>query len=415
MNNEEINYQLIKYEDGDFSLEVYQLDADKTIWLSTNQMGKLFDKSLRTTRDYIKKMPLLYEQRSNNAHFLEEQRQNNGNNNGNEKVRYFRVEGVKQIVAAYSIEVVEYIGKRIRSNRLDAFLKWVSGLNINTNISAINSEKTYELVRFKDGDFSLDVSVSPDEDTVWLTQEDIALLFDVDRSRITRHISNIFEDFELDEKSNVRKTHFPFSDKMVNIYNLDVIMAVGYRVKSKRGILFRRWATSVLKEYLLKGHAINEERCLTCASNILSLQSKVEAIESKMKRVEDTLYPSTTKVIYEGEIIDAYTFFRKLFFLAKKEIIITDYYADKFLLSLLKDINVKITIYTSPASYLNKEVIPSNIKVVHSDIHGRYIFIDDFVYVLDTSFNDIGKHRFLIIKLENITKETILKDIKSDL
>ena len=80
---------------------------------------------------------------------------------------------------------------------------------------------------------------------------------------------------------------------------------------------------------------------------------------------------------------------------------------------MLKDINVKITIYTSPASYLNKEVIPSNIKVVHSDIHGRYIFIDDFVYVLDTSFNDIGKHRFLIIKLENITKEMLLQGRKA--
>ena len=243
------------------------------------------------------------------------------------------------------------------------------------------------------------------------------MLFDVDRSRITRHINNIIKENELPESVCAENALTASDGKVykVKFYNLDMIIAVGYRVNSKRGTLFRKWASSVLKQYLLKGHAINEERCLTCASNILSLQSKVEAIESKMKRVEDTLYPNTTKVIYEGEIIDAYTFFRKLFFLAKKEIIITDYYADKFLLSLLKDINVKITIYTSPASYLNKEVIPSNIKVVHSDIHGRYIFIDDFLYVLDTSFNDIGKHRFLIIKLENITKETILKDIKSDL
>ncbi len=325
MNNEEINYQLIKFEDGDFSLDVYQLDADKTIWLSTNQMAKLFDKTSRTIINHIKRLPLLYDQRSSNALFLEEQRKSNGNSNGNENVLYFRVEGVDQKVATYSIEVVEYIGKRIRSNRLDAFLKWVSGLNYNTNISAINSEKTYELVKFQDGDFSLDVSVSPDEDTVWLTQEDIALLFDVDRSRITRHISNIFEEFELDEKSNVRKTHFPFSDKMVNIYNLDVIMAVGYRVKSKRGILFRRWATLVLKEYLLKGHAINEERCLSCASNILSLQNKVESIETKINKVEEVVYSNNTKAIHRGEIVDAYTFFRKLFFLAKNEITITDY------------------------------------------------------------------------------------------
>ena len=122
-----------------------------------------------------------------------------------------------------------------------------------------NQEKKYELIKFEDGDFSLDVNVSPEEETVWLTQNDMAHLFDVDVSRISRHIKNIFDELELDEKSNLRKTQVPFSDKHVNIYNLDVVLAVGYRVKSKRGIIFRRWVTSVLKQYLLKGSVINEE------------------------------------------------------------------------------------------------------------------------------------------------------------
>ena len=120
-----------------------------------------------------------------------------------------------------------------------------------------NQEKKYELIKFEDGEFSLDVNVSPDEETVWLTQNDMALLFEVDRTRITRHIKNIFEELELKEKSNVRKTHFPNSDKDVTIYNLEVVIAVGYRVKSKRGILFRRWVTSVLKQYLLNGYLLH--------------------------------------------------------------------------------------------------------------------------------------------------------------
>ena len=91
----------------------------------------------------------------------------------------------------------------------------------------INKEKTYDLIKFEDGNFSLDVKVSPNEDTVWLTQEEMAQLFSVDRTRIARHINNIFNEFELDCKSNVRKAHFPFSDKLVSIYNLDVILAVG--------------------------------------------------------------------------------------------------------------------------------------------------------------------------------------------
>ncbi len=96
-----------------------------------------------------------------------------------------------------------------------------------------NKEKHYDLIKFEDGNFSLDVKVSPDEDIVWLTQEEMARLFCVDRTRITRHINNIFNDFELDYNSNVRKAHFPFSDKLVSLYNLDVIIAVGYRIKSK--------------------------------------------------------------------------------------------------------------------------------------------------------------------------------------
>ena len=104
----------------------------------------------------------------------------------------------------------------------------------------------FELVRFTDDGFELDVRADSENETVWLTQEEMALLFDVDRTRITRHINNIIKDSELDEKSNVRKTHFPLSDRLVKLYNLDMIISVGYRVKSHRGIIFRRWANSVL-------------------------------------------------------------------------------------------------------------------------------------------------------------------------
>ena len=272
-----------------------------------------------------------------------------------------------------------------------------------------NQEKKYELIKFEDGDFSLDVNVSPDEDTVWLTQNDMALLFDVDRSRITRHINNIFDEFELEPKCNVRKTHFPFSDKMVNIYNLDVILAVGYRVKSKRGILFRRWANSILKQYLLKGHVINEDRCLNCTSNIISLENKYRDIEERLNNIEENLY-SSESIIYEGEILEPYTFLRKLFFLAKNELIIIDYYADKFLLSMLLDIKINIEIITSSNSYLNKEKIPNNIKItIDENDHDRFIIIDDIVYAIGTSFNGIGKGKFVMIKLKNLNKVMILK------
>lgn len=272
-------------------------------------------------------------------------------------------------------------------------------------------ENKYELIKFEDGEFSLDVNVSPNEDTVWLTANEIALLFERDEKTIRKHINNVFAENEVDYVNNTQFLRVVGVKQKVAYYSLNIIISVGYRVKSKRGVLFRQWANSVLKEYLLKGYSINEERCLACTSSIVTLQNKVEGIEAKMKNMEETIYGENSKAFYEGEIVEPYTFIRRIFFLAKKEIIITDFYADKFLLSMLKDLKTRITIITSTASYLNKETLPNNINIVHNDnFHGRYIMIDDnLVYALDNSFNNIGKKRFVIMKLENISKEMILK------
>lgn len=132
-----------------------------------------------------------------------------------------------------------------------------------------------DVVVFKDGELSLEVKVSSKEETVWLTQEQISILFDRDRTVITRHLKNIFSE-ELDEKSNVQKMHIPNSDKMVSFYNLDVIISVGYRVKSKRGVLFRKWATSVLKEYMVQGVVINQRR-LEALNRTVEIQSSMLA------------------------------------------------------------------------------------------------------------------------------------------
>lgn len=274
-------------------------------------------------------------------------------------------------------------------------------------------EKKYNLIKFEDGDFSLDVQVSPDEETVWLNAQEIADLFERDYKTILKHINNVFDEKELEKNTNSQKMRLPGNDKPTLYYNLNVIISVGYRVKSLRGVIFRQWANSVLKQYLLKGAIINEERCLSCASNVISLQNKVESIESKIKSIESNYYLENSKAFFEGEVVEPYVFLRHIFFLAKSELTITDFYADNYLISMLKDIKIKIVIVTSSNSYLNKVTIPSNFKIIHNnDIHGRYIFVDDkFVYAIDNSFNNIGKKKFVIMKLDNITKEMLLKGI----
>ena len=278
-------------------------------------------------------------------------------------------------------------------------------------------EKKYELIKFEDGDFSLDVNVSPNEETVWLNVHDLAQLFERDEKTIRKHINNALKEecvnstvakFATVQNEGNRKV-----TREIEYFNLDIITSVGYRVKSKRGIQFRIWANSVLKQYLINGYAINTERIMAYQSNILQLEANVINIENRLKNLEMTIYSDNTQIIFEGEILEPYTFLRKLFFLARNEITIIDQYADKFLLTMLSDLKVKITIVTSTSSYLNKEIIPNNITIIHNDIiHDRFIIIDDLVYAIGSSFNDIGKKRFFMMKLENISKYMILQERK---
>lgn len=135
-------------------------------------------------------------------------------------------------------------------------------------------EKKFDLVKFVDNDFELEVRTDKENDTVWLSQEEMALLFDVDRTRIVRHISNIYQDNELDynstcaESAQVQLEGKRKIRRKLKIYNLDMIISVGYRVKSQRGILFRKWANRILKEYLLQGYSINQKRLLALNKTI---------------------------------------------------------------------------------------------------------------------------------------------------
>lgn len=137
-------------------------------------------------------------------------------------------------------------------------------------------EQKFEILTFKDGDFSLPVNVSPLDDTVWLTKEQISLLFERDRTVISRHILNIFEEGELLKETSCAKnahqvngqTHYTY------YYNLDVIISVGYRVKSQRGIIFRKWATSILRNFIFQ-----QNSCIECKEKIIDLQSQIYEIK----------------------------------------------------------------------------------------------------------------------------------------
>ena len=278
----------------------------------------------------------------------------------------------------------------------------------------------YEIIKFEDGDFSLDVNVSPNEETVWLTQAQIAELYDVDRSRVTRHINNILNENELEIKRNVRKTHFPNSDKLVFIYDLDMVLAVGYRVNSKRGILFRRWANSILKQYLLSGQVINENRWLAHSDNIIKMNNIIESMNTRMDNFELRLdsITSTTyfkdKIFYDGQLYEGYSFIKNLFKKATNRIIIIDSYLDYSVLEMMMDINVDISVYIASHTPLSNREISlfqtnHNLDVIRTNsYHDRFIIIDSQLYNIGSSIKDIGKKISHISKLESICIDELL-------
>ena len=274
----------------------------------------------------------------------------------------------------------------------------------------------YEVIKFENNNVELEVSVSPEEETVWLTKDQMAILFDRDRTVISRHIKNLFSEKELDEKQVCAKNARTGSDGktyMVDCYNLDVIISIGYRVKSKNGVLFRKWANSVLKEYLLKGYALNEGRTLITKENYLGLVCRVDSLEGRMNKIEQKekhLFVED-QLVLDGEMFDALIVITRIIETAKESIIVIDPYVDIRTLNALKNKNkdVSLEIITSQRANLSEVDIEIftikygefNIRV-DNRFHDRYLIIDnELFYHIGGSVNCFGKRVSQITFIED--------------
>ena len=242
-------------------------------------------------------------------------------------------------------------------------------------------------------DETIRLDVRLENETVWLTQDQMALLFGRNQSVIARHIGNIFKERELDKNSVYAKNAYTAADgKTYNVafYNLDVVISVGYRVKSIRGTKFRKWATKILKDHLLRGYTLNnsfyqiEEKI----DRRLSKQDeKIEALEGKVDVFVKTSIPPKQGVFYEGEVFDADVFVTKYIVAAKKTIVLIDNYVNMTTLEMLakKEKGVQLKIITSKkGNNLAKSDIQrfqeqyGNLEIVEKEaFHDRFIIIDD--------------------------------------
>ncbi|WP_313382223.1 RhuM family protein [Proteiniphilum saccharofermentans] len=248
-------------------------------------------------------------------------------------------------------------------------------------------------------DETVRLEVRLEDKTVWLTQAQIADLFGTKRPAITKHLGNIYKSGELDEESTCSILEHMGNDGkqkyITKFYNLDAILSIGYRVNSKNATLFRRWSTSILKEYMFKGYAINQR--------IEKLEKTVCEHEEKIDFFVRTSLPPVEGIFFNGQIFDAYVFATNLIKSAKKSLILIDNYVDESVLLMLAKRNpgVNAAIYTGNCNRqlqldlerLNNQY-PEIIIREYKLFHDRFLIIDSQVYHIGASLKDLGKKLF---------------------
>ena len=289
----------------------------------------------------------------------------------------------------------------------------------------MHTEDKDEIVLYNP-DASLSLAVRVENDTVWLTQAQMSELFQTTRNNITLHIRNIFKEGELDQSSVCKESLLTASDGKqykTKLYSLDVIISVGYRVKSVRGTQFRIWANKILKDYLLRGYAVNQrmeylERTLD--RRLLQQDKRLDDLTDKVNFFIRTSLPPKEGIFFDGQIFDAHEFICRLIKKAVSRIILIDNYVDESVLVQLDNRNpgVSALIYTSDISRPlrqslnrhNRQYEPIQIKNADK-IHDRFLIIDDNLYHIGASIKDLGKKLFAFSKLE-ITPDYILSNIE---
>ena len=283
--------------------------------------------------------------------------------------------------------------------------------------SLIPSSEEDEIIVYKP-DETLALQVRVEDETVWLSQAQIVELFNSSKANISEHLKHIFDSGELMKDATVRKFRTVRQEgnrsvtRMIEYFNLDVIISVGYRVNTVRGIQFRQWANKVLKEYLLRGHSI-DQRLLYMENRmdyrLAEHDNQIKELSGKVDFFLKTSLPPREGILFDGQIFDAYVFVSDLIKRARRRVILVDNYIDETVLTLLSKRNpgVLATIYTKKIDKAlrldlerhNDQYEPINIRTA-PNIHDRFLVIDDTLYLVGASIKDLGKKLFAFSQME---------------
>ena len=311
--------------------------------------------------------------------------------------------------------------------------KGKTALNVTLEEAAVGEVVMYQ------AEGSIQLPVRIENDTVWLTIDQMVLLFGKSRSTINEHILNAISEGEVDKNTTIRKIgKTDFSTKPTNFYNLDVIISVGYRVKSIQGTLFRRWANQVLKDYLLRGFCVNqrfmlaeeridqqlvghEKRFQEQESHLNLIESRVGTLEKQVDFFVKANLPPKEGFLQAKAFWSGYEFAVQLVRSAKQEIVIIDPFADDTTLSLMPKRNpgVNAIIYSARINQtmkaecdrLNRQCPPVELRTMR-EVHDRFIVVDETVYHIGASIKDLGNKLTAFSVLNFVTKQQLLEMIK---
>ena len=281
-----------------------------------------------------------------------------------------------------------------------------------------------EIVMYQPDD-TIRLEVRVENETVWLNRQQMASLFGRDVKTIGKHINNALKEelanvptvanFAIVQLEGDRKVN-----RTIEFYNLDMILSVGYRVKSSRGVRFRRWSNEVLKQYLLRGYAVNA-RFVSLEHQVTEQGFQIQDLQNKVNFFIRSSLPPVEGIFYDGQIFDAYVQIVCLIKQAKRSIVLVDNYVDETTLTMLskREPNVSATIYTKQTAQQfqldvqrhNQQYPPIAIHTCQHN-HDRFLIIDDVVYIFGASLKDAGKKLFAYIQMQETSASDLLNLIR---
>ena len=396
------NLKPYTFIDGDFSMEINVSEEERTIYMSQKEIAIFLNIDRTTVTKYIRKI--------------------NGLQMGQcDELLQKCIISSHGSATLYNLEIIKEIGQKYNPERIEKLEKWLYDLLPENELEVIDGD--YEIVRYNRDNLDMPIRFDYKEETLYMTPKEMSNLFDTTERNIYLHMANIFKDEELSEYSIVKESFSVGQTGQkykITLYNFDMILAVGYRVRSAKAVQFRKWASSVIKQYLRESYYGKQEQYLP-VTRLQEMDNRLTEVERRLNKVD----PKNI-VFFRNVTFDAYKFLVLQFSTAKKEIFVIDVYADEFLISALKVVQdgVKVIIVAGKKSHITSEELEiyhrshPNVEITileEIDEHDRHVFIDRKTgFMLGASMNTFGFHDTHVVEIADseYIKQIIGKYIK---